>query len=73
MDKKIIDIAWSNISGLLIIKKKDDQVLPLVYGIHIRSNMIKSTMQISIFLYNIKTSYKSVLMEDTRSNASHDG
>jgi hypothetical protein len=73
MDKKIIDIAWSNISGLLIIKKKDDQVLPLVYGIHIRSNMIKSTMQISIFLYNIKTSYKSVLMEDTRSNASRDG
>jgi hypothetical protein len=30
--RKLI-VTWSNISGLLIIKKKDDQVLLILYGV----------------------------------------
>jgi hypothetical protein len=39
--RKLI-ITWSNINGLLIIKKKDDQVLLVLYGFFYGSNLINA-------------------------------
>jgi hypothetical protein len=74
MNKKIMDIALSNTIGMDIVKKRKIKCLHvLVCSIHNRSNLAKSTRQMAIFIFNMKKSFKSVLMEDMKECVSHDG
>jgi hypothetical protein len=71
MNKKIMDITLSNTMGMIIIKKRKIKCLHvLVYDIHNGSNLVKSTKQMSTFIFNMNMSFKCV--EDTKGCVSHD-
>jgi hypothetical protein len=44
-------ITWSNINGLLIMKKKDDQVLLILYEFFLWKQLDEGNDMLSTFLY----------------------
>jgi two-component SAPR family response regulator len=74
MEKKVMDITLSNTIGMVIVKKRKIKCLHvLIYDIHNGSNLAKSTKQMSTFIFNMKKSFKNMLMKDTNGCVSHDG
>jgi two-component SAPR family response regulator len=69
-----MDITLSNTIGMVIVRKRKIMCLHvLVYAIHNGSNLANSTRQMSTFIFNMKKSFKSVLLKDTKRCVSQDG